>query len=117
MTNAQALRKAIKLFGKTGAVRDDGKKCASTHETRASAREAFRILLEKCVTPELRKANREELQQLSFLSNRYRYSIGRVELGMFFAVKACGDSWEGCFSAWEANLSATQYEKPEPIAA
>lgn len=118
MTSAQALRKAIKLFGKNAAVRDEGKKFASTHEQRALSRKELKTLREQCVTPEQRKANRAELDRLLSLCERYRYCIGSVEMGMFFAVKACGDSWEGCFTAWERNPSATQYERPEePIAA
>ena len=117
MTNAQALRRAIKLFGKTAAVRDDGKKCASTHEHRTHARAELKRLRELYVTKEQRKEHMDEIDRVLWLTSRYRYSIGSVEMGMFFAVKACGDSWEGCFAAWEANPSATQYEKPEPIAA
>ena len=113
MTRQQALRKAIKLFGKNATVRDYGPKRTSSHESRAKARQERDALREKCNTPELRKQHRDELDRLTFESIHYRYSVGVIVMGMFNSVKCCGDSWEGAFRAWELNPSATAHEKQE----
>ena len=116
MNRTQALRKAIEIFGKTAGVRDSGR--PSSHEQRAIARAEQKVINERCNMPELRKAHRKELDEILFRAIAYRYSIGRVEMGMFFAVKACGDSWEGCFRALEQQPSAgTAHEQPDAIAA
>lgn len=115
MTRNQAFRKAIKLFGKTAGIQDY--KRPSSHESREIARGEMKALNEKCTTPELRKQFSKERDDVLSRAMYYRYSIGRVEMGLFFAVKACGDSWEGAFAAWEAKPEATQYEKPQQLAA
>jgi hypothetical protein len=109
MNQTQALRKAIKLFGKTAGVQ--AYPSPSSRELRAAASSEHKALKEKCTTPELRKQYRKELEDAGSRAMYYRYCVGRVEMGMFFAVKACGDSWEGCFRALEQEHQGTAYER------
>lgn len=101
MNKTQALRKAVKLFGKNATITDYGVARQSSPEARKVASESHKALREKCSTPELRAANKKELSHLAHEASHYRYSVGVVVMGMFNSIKACGDSWEGCFKAIE----------------
>lgn len=108
MTRAQALRKAIKLWGRTAAVRDDGPDLASTPERRAAAAQKLRELRNTLptgpwagMTTEDRRARRKLSDDQFSESVRYRYTVGRIELGLFFAVRGQGDTWELAFAAAE----------------
>ncbi len=116
MNRTQALRKAIKLFGKNATVKYYGPAWPSSHEARAIARTAFKELREQCKTPELRKEHRKKLDRLQSESLHYRFCIGKIEMGMFNAIKACGDSWEGCFRALtEQPNFGTAHEQPPQL--
>lgn len=101
MNRAQALRRAVKLFGKDATVRDYGAIRQSSHEARDIAKAELTKLREQCNTPELKKLNRKELDRLTSEAMHYRFSLGVIVMGMFNSIKACGDSWEGCFTAME----------------
>jgi hypothetical protein len=101
MNKTQALRKAVKLFGKNAIVTDYGVTCQSSPEARKAASNELKALREKCTTPELRAANNKERSRLAHEASHYRFSVGVVVMGMFNSIKACGDSWDGCFKAIE----------------
>lgn len=114
MNRTQAMRKAQKLFGKNAAITDYG--TPSSHESREMARSEFKALRDKCTTPEIRRANQKEWDRLGHESRHYRYSVGVVTMGLFNSIKACGDSWEGCFRAMEEQPDkGTAYEQPKEL--
>jgi hypothetical protein len=99
MTQKQALAKAVKLWGKTACVRDEGKRSASSPEKRAEASKQLKALREAYPDRKARtKEQSEEIKRLEFYATHYRYAVGRVELGMFFAVKGQGDTWAEAFT-------------------
>lgn len=98
MTQDQALIKAVRLWGKTACVRDDGKKKSSSPEKRAEAFAQLQALRESCADKHRTKEQRAEISRLSYYATHYRYAVGRVEMGMFFAVKGQGDTWAEAFA-------------------
>ena len=109
MNKIQALRKAQKLFGKNATVCDYGKE--SSPELRKTASTMLQELRKDCTTFELKKANGTALDRLRIAALHYRYTVGVIEMGMFNAIKACGDSWDGCFKAIaEQPNKGTAYE-------
>ena len=100
MTRSQALKEAVHRWGKLGCVEDRGAKRASNEEQRNAARAERKALLDS-LTPEEKKARREELDRLFSAAFRYRYTVG--EIGGFpgfrcFHIRGQGDSWEDAFS-------------------
>lgn len=109
MNQSQALRKAVKLFGKNAVIQ--AHKMQSSPEQRAIGRAQQKELNARCTTDELRKQFRKERDDALSQATYYRYSIGKIEMGLFCAIKACGDSWAGCFRALEKQPNAgTAYE-------
>ena len=102
MNTKQALKEAIRRFGKNAAVRDDGKACASTPDARKLAHDEIMRLnaqrkdasLDKVALKEIDEARR----QLFGPANRYRFTVGHVAMGMFFSVEGQGDTWELAFA-------------------
>ncbi len=93
MNKAQALAKAIELWGKTAGVHDLGPKMASTPERRAAALAQLHAM-----TREERRANRRVEAQLMSESSRFRYRVCALMFGMFFEIKGTGDTWEDAFA-------------------
>jgi hypothetical protein len=96
MNAKQALKEARRRWGDKAAVRDEPR-FASTDEKRAEAR-AQRSALMQSLTKEEQRARYKELDALLYDSYRYRYTVGRIALGLFFAVEGQGDSWEAAFA-------------------
>jgi|CXWL01.1.fsa_nt_gi hypothetical protein len=102
MNAKQALAQARKRWGKAAGVQDNGPKRASTPEKRAEATKQHKEFVEnlKATKGDRKNWSKEEREQAStlmFNGWRHRYSVGRVMLGMFFEVKAEGDTWEEAF--------------------
>lgn len=95
MNKTQALKEAVKRWGKDAAVQDKGAKLAGTPESRAAGRAALTVL--NALTPEEKKAKRKERDDALFACYRYRYVVGYIALGMMFAVHGSGDTWEEAF--------------------
>lgn len=93
-----ALAEAQRRWGKHGAVRDDGKARASTPEARhAGHLEAVRL---NAIPKEERAADWRDARDSAFLqSMRYRYTVGKVVMGLFFSVEGQGDTWADAFAA------------------
>lgn len=102
MNRSQALKEAVRLWGKTAAVRDGGKDRASTRERReAAAAEGKRIRLSIPAGQRPTREQREEMDRLLFESYRHRYTVGSIStLGPFaaFHVRGQGDTWEEAFA-------------------
>jgi len=102
MMNAkQALAQARKRWGKSAAVQDEPR-LASTPEKRAEMERQHKELVDhlKATKGDRQNWTKEEREQASNLMWgrwRYRYKVGRIMLGMFFEVKAEGDTWEEAF--------------------
>ena len=93
-----AIVEAKKRWGKNWSVRDDGKSRASTPELRAAGHaEAQRLnaIPKDQRGPEWRDARDAAFSQ----AMRYRYSVGKVVMGLFFSVEGQGDTWTEAFSA------------------
>ncbi len=95
MNKTQALKEAVRRWGKDAIIKDD-KRCATTPESRKAASEKRQAIL-KAITPEGKKARRDELDELLFQALRYRYSVG-VRGGFFISIRGYGDSWEDAFA-------------------
>lgn len=101
MNRSQALKAAVRRWGKNAAVRDDGPKRASTPERRAEASELLKAL--RASIPKDRKPTREEREQIDQLfseSLRMRYTVGVIHTVIFsaFWIKGNGDTWEDAFA-------------------
>lgn len=91
-----AMAEAAKRWGKNGAVRDDGKARASTPEARAAGHaEAQRLnaIPKDQRGPEWREARDAAFSQ----AMRYRYTVGKIVMGLFFSVEGQGDTWTEAF--------------------
>lgn len=94
MNATQALAQARKRWGKTAGVKDYGKNRPSSPERRAAAH--ARVAELRAYLPpagQRTKAQKDELQMEVYDAMHYRYNVGYVALGMFFAVEGQGDSW------------------------
>lgn len=96
MNKTQALKEAVKRWGKKAIVRDEPK-LASTPEQRAEAG-AKRKLLRETLTKEELKKRSAEMDELLFQTLRQRYSVGSHE-GFCICIRGTGDTWEQCFEA------------------
>lgn len=96
MTKSQAVKEAVKRWGKEAVVIDE-RKFASTPEEREAAREERKRLL-ATLTPEEKKARRKELDELLSRALRQRFKVG-YHGGFFIGVRGTGDTWEECFQA------------------
>jgi hypothetical protein len=101
----QALKEAVTRWGKTAAVNDRGRKCASTPEKRAAAGAKLREM--KALPDAEKKLRRKERDEYFSESYRYRYIVGKIELGMFFSIEGSGDTWEEAFK--EADERAVKW--------
>lgn len=110
MNRAQALKAAVRLWGKGGAVKDNGPKFASNPERRAAASEELKKV--RAAIPKDRRPTREERDEIDRLFGQammQRYSVGVIHslMGLSaFWVKGCGDSWEEAFAAAEQKYPA-----------
>jgi hypothetical protein len=99
MNRSQALEKAVRLWGKTAAVRDDGKSRPSSPELRAAA--AAKLKEMNAVKATETKEQRKERMELLYYSGHYRYTVGKVHsmcgLSGFF-VMGQGDTWAEAFA-------------------
>lgn len=105
MNRSQALKEAVRRWGKTAAVRDDGPKRASNPERRAAASadlKQFRATIPKDQRPT--REQREEIDRLFSEAMRERFTVGVIHtfcgLSAFW-VKGTGDSWEEAFTKAE----------------
>lgn len=105
MNRSQAMKEAARLFGKGGAVRDNGKAGASTPERRATAKAALKAL--RASIPKDRKPTPEERAELDRLfadAVRIRYTVGEIQGACgfaWFAVRGQGDTWDEAFAKVE----------------
>lgn len=101
MNRSQALKAAVRRWGKNAAVRDDGPKRASTPERRAEATKQL-VDLRASIPKDRRptKEEREQIDQLFSASLRMRYTVGVIHTVVFsaFWVKGTGDTWEDAFA-------------------
>jgi len=113
MTQATALKRAIKLWGKAGAVRDGGKPTSLADRAAARLRfDAFgkdfpeprptddRTIAELKAWEARGRAWRQARSEAAAYCRFFRYAVG-VSSGMFFEVKGEGDTWEQAFAAAE----------------
>lgn len=96
MNKTQALKEAVRRWGKDAVIQDRPKQ-ASTPEQREAAR-ARRQHLRETLTKEELKKRHQEMDDLLFQTLRHRYSVG-VHGGFFISIRGCGDTWEQCFEA------------------
>jgi hypothetical protein len=110
MNRSQALKEAVRRWGKTAVVEDKGAALASTPERRAAAAAEGKRLRESM--PKDRRLTREEREAIDHClveSYRRRYMVGTVStLGPFSAclVHGWGDTWEEAFAEAEKNYPA-----------
>lgn len=98
MTKQAAMKRAVKLWGKRAIIRDNGLKGARTPEQRATAQARYKELRDT-LSPDEKKARREELTMLMLDGMRYRYDVGENILGLAFGVRGSGDTWEQAFES------------------
>ena len=98
MNRTQAMKEAVRLFGKRAAVRDE--KIPTDEATRKGYSAQIKLLRElKGLTPAEDKVRKEQIQKLLPTALRYRYSVGYIGGGgLFFSVQGQGDTWEEAFS-------------------
>ncbi len=115
-TRKQALREALKRFGKKAAVQDGGWRAASAPEERESAKAELPSVRKQIAAIETRhkeelapiyKRHREELADLKKREGEIRgimhcrqYSVGTIsDFGGYqaFSVKGEGDTWDEAF--------------------
>lgn len=104
MNRSQALKEAVRLFGKNAAVRDLGRKFATNEQERRAASAEYRRLVDSLGT-EGKKQRRKELDDLFARSVRYQFTVGAIStLGPFraFSVRGQGDTWEEAFAKVDA---------------
>lgn len=100
MTKSAALAEAVKRWGKQAAVQDNGKKAATTPESRAAAREA-RAELRGFITKENKKEFKPMMDSLFSAAMSQRYTVGEIGgVGGFRFFRICGqgDTWEEAFT-------------------
>jgi hypothetical protein len=102
MNRSQALKEAVRLWGKKAAVRDSGKPTSEEARKTASAKLPDARAMYKSAAPAERKAYRAELDSILSVALAYRYSVGYVgsAAGLFsyFSVQGQGDTWEEAFA-------------------
>lgn len=96
MNKAKAMKEAKRRFGKTAAIQDYGAVLVRTPEQRMAAKAELKRMQET-LTKEEQKLRQKERDALFSTAHHYRYSVGKIALGMFFAVEGEGDSWEEAF--------------------
>lgn len=109
MNKKQALAKAVKIFGKNAMVRDMGANRKSSPALREAAQKQFAELKSidvKAMSHEQLVNYRERKNLAAYESHHYRFSVGKVAMGMFFSVEGSGDTWEEAFDAAEKMVAA-----------
>jgi len=97
-STSAAVAEAAKRWGKNGAVRDDGPKCASNDAERAEAHEEVMRL--RAIPKEERAPDWREMSDAAFSrAMRYRYTVGKIVMGLFFSVEGQGDTWADAFAS------------------
>lgn len=94
MNKSQALKEAVKRWGKDAVVMDE-RRNASTPEERTAAREELQRLL-KTLSSDEKRRRRHELDDLLYRALRQRFKVG-VHGGFFIGIRGYGDTWEECF--------------------
>lgn len=100
-----ALKEAVKRWGETAAV-SDRKDRASTPERRGEALEAMKALRAQIGKRRPTKEERVQLDELFSESQRYRFTVGHISMGIAFHVRGKGDTWEAAFAAADAQAEA-----------
>jgi hypothetical protein len=99
MNRSQALKEAVRLWGKKAGVQDDGPTRPSSPELRAAASARLKELNAARTKDETREARKERMELLG-QSGHYRYQVGTVMsmcgLSGFF-IRGQGDTWEEAF--------------------
>lgn len=91
-TQAQALRAAQKILGKNAMVQTD---MGAVLESDKFPYRAERDLLNSySYDKQVYRSNLSRIASLNGILMRYRHSMGRVVMGMFFEVIAQGDTWD-----------------------
>lgn len=93
MNKSQALKEAVKRWGKEAVVMDNRIKTSAAE--RDAAREQRKLLL-ATLTPEEKKKRHRELDDLLSRALRHRYQVGKHG-GFFISVRGYGDTWEQAF--------------------
>lgn len=109
MNKKQALAKAQKMFGKNAMIRDMGAGRKSSPALREAAKKQFAELKDvdvKAMSHEQLVNYRERKNLTAYESHHYRFSVGKIALGMFFSVEGSGDTWEEAFTAAEKKAAA-----------
>jgi hypothetical protein len=104
MTKSQALKEAVKRWGKNAAVQDKGKERASTPERRAEAKARLRQF--NALPEGEKKVRRKERDHWLTETYRYRYTVGFIAHGIAFAVQGDGDTWEEAFASADERKAA-----------
>lgn len=97
----------MRLWGKTAAVRDDGKTRPSSPELRAAASAKLKEMNAAKATET--KEQRKERMELLYYSGHYRYTVGTTHTMMGltgFFVKGQGDTWAEAFAAAQEKQAA-----------
>jgi hypothetical protein len=125
MERAVAIKKLVKMFGKSAAWRVNPK--APTPDEREAATAAMPAALAESITLKnklearykailaadaeyqsllvARQAASKKVDHLRSITLCHKITIGKIEMG-FFHVKAEGDSWEEAFAKLEAKRAA-----------
>lgn len=100
MSKAAALVEARRRWGRNAAIRADRRPSSKPERERASTYLAAHRATkpERWESEEQRKVWRKRLDDLQSVALYHRYSVGRIDLGMFFCVLGQGDSWEDAFA-------------------
>lgn len=101
MNKSKALKEAVKRWGKNAGVQEQ-RNCDSTPESREAAKLKLGELNK--LSPEEKKARRRERDDALSRSYWYRFTVGRISMGMFFEVLGQGDTWEEAFKAADVRL-------------
>lgn len=101
MNKSQALKEAVRRWGKDAIIQDRGPRFASTPERRRAAQEArMELKAFRDLCPD-RRAFRDFDDSLFSLAVRNRFSVG-VDGGFCICIRGYGDSWEESFSCADA---------------
>lgn len=108
MNRSQALKEAVRQWGKTAAVQDRGAGWPSSPELRAAASAKLKESNAARTKDEPREVRKARMGLLA-ASGHYRYSVGVVHtmcgLSGFF-VKGQGDTWAEAFAAAQEKAAA-----------
>lgn len=105
MNRSQALKEAVRLWGKNAAVRDEGASRASNPELRAAASAKLKELNAARTKDETKEQRKEREHQL-YWAGHYRYAVGKVVMGLAFFVMGQGDTWAEAFAAAQEKAAA-----------